>query len=177
MFEWSCTVLQIQTFKISCLTYLASAFKISRKISRFKNFCWIHGFALHYESIESAEIWENFVLLACRRLTFLFSELKLILLRIKISKKLNQFSFLSERYEQWSSDTRTDKDFLILVALGVTHLWRPQKMVNSVTPPHPQKLTIDLFFKSDRIWKHVANLKTPPFHSYVDVINVWSLAP
>ena len=30
-------------------------------------------------------------------------------------------------------------------------------------PTHPQKLTIDLLFKNDRIRKYVANFKTPPF--------------
>ena len=50
-------------------------------------------------------------------------------------------------------------------------------MINFVTPPHPQKLIIDLLFKNDRIRKHVANVKTPLFHFYVDIINVWSLAP
>ena len=50
-------------------------------------------------------------------------------------------------------------------------------MINFVTPPHPQKSIIDLLFKNDRIRKHVANVKTPLFHFYVDIINVWSLAP
>ena len=60
----SCIVLQNQTFKISCFTYLATAFKTSKfKTSRFKNFCWLHGFTVHYESVESVEIWENFLLL------------------------------------------------------------------------------------------------------------------
>ena len=46
-----------------------------------------------------------------------------------------------------SSDTRTARDCLILVALGVIHLQqRPPKMINFVTPypPHPKKLKIDL---------------------------------
>ena len=42
---------------------------------------------------------------------------------------------------------------------------------------HPQKLTIDLLFKNDRICKYVANFKTPLIHFHVDVTNVWFLAP
>ena len=61
--------------------------------------------------------------------------------------------------------------------LGIIHLWLPQKMTNFLTlpyPHHPQKWTIDLLFKNNRIRKHVTNFKTlpPPFR--VDVINVWS---
>ena len=62
---------------------------------------------------------------------------------------------------------------------GVIHLWRPQKMTNFLTlppnPHHPQKLTIDLLFKNNRIRKHVTNFKTPPSPFRVDLINVWSL--
>ena len=79
----SCTVLQIPIFKILCLIYLPSAFKINWKISRFKTFFWLHTLALHYKSIELAENWENFELLACKRLTFLFSELKLMVWEAK----------------------------------------------------------------------------------------------
>ena len=65
------------------------------------------------------------------------------------------------------------------MALGVIHLWRPQKMTNFVTPTPLffAKWTIVLFFKKKkRICKHVTNFKTrsTPFH--MDVINVWSLA-
>ena len=63
--------LQVRHSK-SRLTQL-SAFKISiklneKKSSRLKNFRWFRRFALHYESAESAESWENFVLLAVKRL-------------------------------------------------------------------------------------------------------------
>ena len=42
-------------------------------------------------------------------------------------------------------------------------------------PHHPQKWTIDLLFKNNRIRKHVTNLKTPSPPFRVDIINVWSL--
>ena len=41
-------------------------------------------------------------------------------------------------------------------------------------PHHPQKWTINLLFKNNRICKHVTNLKTPLLHFHVDVINVCS---
>ena len=44
-------------------------------------------------------------------------------------------------------------------------------------PTHPQKLTINLLFNNDGIRKYMTNLKIPPFHFHVDIINVWSLAP
>ena len=51
------------------------------------------------------------------------------------------------------------------------------KMTNFLTllPHHPQKWTIDLLFKNNRIHKHVTNFKTPTPPFLVDVINVWSL--
>ena len=52
-----------------------------------------------------------------------------------------------------------------------------KKMISFVSPPHPQKSIINLLFKSNRIRKHVTNVKTPLFHFHVDVINVWSFAP
>ena len=68
-----------QTFKTNYLTYLRSAFKISRnKYSIFKHFRPFRGFGLHYESVESAESWEYFVILADKRLDHFLSELKLI---------------------------------------------------------------------------------------------------
>ena len=42
-------------------------------------------------------------------------------------------------------------------------------------PHHPQKGTIDLLFKNNRICKHVANLKKKPLPFRVDVVNVCSL--
>ena len=61
------------------MTYLRSAFKISRnKYSIFKHFRRFRGFVLHYESMESAESWEYFVILADKRLDHFLSELKLI---------------------------------------------------------------------------------------------------
>ena len=41
--------------------------------------------------------------------------------------------------------------------------------------PHPQKWTIDLLFKNNRICKHVTNFKTSPPPLLTDVINVWTL--
>ena len=40
---------------------------------------------------------------------------------------------------------------------------------------HPQKWTIDLMFKNNRIRKHMTNFKTPPSSFQVNVINIWSL--
>ena len=61
------------------MTYLRSVFKISRnKYSIFKHFRRFRGFTLHYESMESAESWEYFVILADKRLDHFLSELKLI---------------------------------------------------------------------------------------------------
>ena len=42
-------------------------------------------------------------------------------------------------------------------------------------PINPQKETIDLLFKSNRIYKHVTNFMTPLRHilPHVDVINLW----
>ena len=48
------------------------------KSSRFKNFLQFRGFALHYESAESAESYKNFVILADKRLDYFLMELKLI---------------------------------------------------------------------------------------------------
>ena len=78
------------------------------------------------------------------------------------------------------SNTRTARDCLILVALGVIHLQRPQKMINFVTAPHPthlKKLTIDLEFKKKRIRNHVPSFKTPPLHFPADVLNIWFFVP
>ena len=49
-------------------------------------------------------------------------------------------------------------------------------MTNFLTPypNHPQKWTIDLLFKNNRIRKHVTNFKTPPPSFRVDVINIMS---
>ena len=44
-------------------------------------------------SAKSTESWENFVLLANKRLVFQFSELKLILLSVKLTKTLNSTAF------------------------------------------------------------------------------------
>ena len=77
----SCMEPQSQTFKIICLIQL-SAFKISKKLNEkssiLKNLRWFRGFALHYQSAQSGESWENFILLAGKGLDYLLIELKLI---------------------------------------------------------------------------------------------------
>ena len=61
-----------------------------------------------------------------------------------------------------------------MLMLGVIHLWRPQKVTNFVTP-HPQKWTIDLLFKNNRIRRHVTNFKTPSvWTSWRYVLLFWS---
>ena len=60
--------------------------------------------------------------------------------------------------------------------IGVIHLWRPQKC-QIMCPSHlhhPQKWTIDLFFKSNRIHKHVTTFKplTPCGH-YKCMLWLW----
>ena len=71
-----------QTFIISYLTYQSKTFKTliekNDKSSRFKNFRRFRGLALHYESVESAESWENFVILVGKRLDYFLTELELI---------------------------------------------------------------------------------------------------
>ena len=89
---YSCTLLQSQIFKISCLTYLASAFKISRKISRFKNFCWLHGFALHYKSVESAENLRILCIISIQKVDLPILRVETDFVKCKICQKLNQVS-------------------------------------------------------------------------------------
>ena len=56
---------------------IIKCFKISRKLNekslRLKNFRRFHGFALHYESTESVESWEDFVLLSDKKAGLLFN--------------------------------------------------------------------------------------------------------
>ena len=53
------------TFKTNHLTYSSRTFTISKKkkekLSNLKNIRQFHGFALHYESAESAENRQGFV--------------------------------------------------------------------------------------------------------------------
>ena len=88
----SCTLLQSQIFKISCLTYLASAIKISIKISRFKNFCWLHGFALHYESVESAQNLRVLCIISMQKVDLPILRVETDFVKCKFCQKLNQFS-------------------------------------------------------------------------------------
>ena len=61
-----------------------------------------------------------------------------------------------------------------MLMLRVIHLWRPQKVTNFVNP-HPQKWTIDLLFKNNRIRRHVTNFKTPSvWTSWRYVLLFWS---
>ena len=152
----SCIALQSEIFKIPCWTYLSNVFKISRKISRSKNFCWIQGFSQHYKNVESTEIWENFVLLACKRPT------SLILLSLKSAKNWTSLTF----YLKCNNRSQVIQK-LIETALFLLH-WHhtftmSTKMINFVTlpplppppplldAPHPQKSTIDLLLKSNRL--------------------------
>ena len=127
----SCIALQSEIFKIPCWTYLSNVFKISRKISRSKNFCWIQGFSQHYKNVESTEIWENFVLLACKRPT------SLILLSLKSAKNWTSLTF----YLKCNNRSQVIQK-LIETALFLLH-WRhtftmSTKMINFVTlPPLP----------------------------------------
>ena len=67
---------------ISYLMFQTSNFKTSikknEKSSRFKNFRRFRGFTLHYESAESVENWESFIILADKRLDYFLAEFKLI---------------------------------------------------------------------------------------------------
>ena len=77
---YSCCIAS-QTLIISSLTFQSSNLKTlikNEKSSRFQNFRQFRGFALHYKSVRSAENWENFVILADKRLDYFLTELKLI---------------------------------------------------------------------------------------------------
>ena len=55
-------VLRTSIFLIVVYIHYVIDHKVSKKKNNFsiwKNFCWLHGFALHNKSIESTEIWEN----------------------------------------------------------------------------------------------------------------------
>ena len=88
----SCTLTQSQLFKISCLTYLASAFKISRKISKFQNFCWLHEFALHYKSVELAQNLRILCIISMQKIDLAILRVETDFVKCKFCQKLNQFS-------------------------------------------------------------------------------------
>ena len=88
----SCTLLQSQIFKILCLTYLPSAFKILRKISRLKNFCLLHGFALHYESVELAQNLRILCIISMQKVDLPILKVETDFVKCKFCQKLNQFS-------------------------------------------------------------------------------------
>ena len=58
----------------------------------------------------------------------------------------------------------TELVVILIIYLGVIHLWRSQKMVNYVIPNplHLQKWTIDILFKNKKIWKYVTKFKDLP---------------
>ena len=74
--------------------------KKNDKSSRFKNFSWFCGFAVHYESAESAENWENLIILADKRLDHFLMELKVI------SNLQNQQKTGSGQLFTWKITTR-----------------------------------------------------------------------
>ena len=92
-----------QTFIISYLMHQSKTFKTlikkNAKFLIFKNFRWFRGFALHYDSTESAESWENFVILAEKRLDYFLTELKLI------SNPQNQQKTGSDQLFTWQITT------------------------------------------------------------------------
>ena len=118
-----------QTFITCYLTYQSATFNLKLKTSIKKNWKFLtiksfrrfRGFALHYKSAELAESWENFVLLPHERLDYFLTKLKLVP-NLKNSRKLNQPSFLLERQQQVWRNTRTDRNWLILVALPLKHV-------------------------------------------------------
>ena len=88
----SCTLTQSQIFKISCLTYLASAFKISIKFSKFQNFCWLHEFAFHYESVELAQNLRILCIISMQKIDLAILRVETDFVKCKFCQKLNQFS-------------------------------------------------------------------------------------
>ena len=88
-----------KTLKYSLIerSNLKNSIKKNKKYSRITNFHWFRGFALHYESAELTESWENFVfLLTDKRLNYILTELKLVP-NLQKSRKLNQAIFLLKR--------------------------------------------------------------------------------
>ena len=120
----SCCIVS-QIFIISYLTYQSCNFKTliekNDESSRFRSFRGFRGFALHYKSPESAESWENFEMLADKRLDYFLTGLKLI-------SKNEWAQLLKKITTEGSHDKRTVRDWLILVAMLLRHLllvtWR-----------------------------------------------------
>ena len=99
-FFWLILVIFNLIFKNNHLTYLSGTFTISKKeknLSNMKDFCWFSGFALHYESVESVEIWQGFALILGNKLHYFLSALLSKPQIYKISRKLNHGSFWTER--------------------------------------------------------------------------------
>ena len=99
-FFWLILVIFNLIFKNNHLTYLSGTFTISKKeknLSNMKNFCWFSGFALHYESVESVEIWQGFALILGNKLHYFLSALLSKPQIYKISRKLNHGNFWTER--------------------------------------------------------------------------------
>ena len=107
------------TFKTNHLTYLSRTFTISKKkkenISNLKNFRRFRGFALHYESAESAENWQDLVLILGNRLDYFLSELKLIL-NLQKQQKIESWQLFDWKITIEITVARIDRDCLVLVA-------------------------------------------------------------
>ena len=95
LFMLHCTLL----LKANFLTYLSSTLTIPRRQNKtfkflktsaefFSTLHQFRGFAVHSDSAELTQSWEQFVLLTNQRFTCHFSGLKLILLSVKSIKKL-----------------------------------------------------------------------------------------
>ena len=69
-----------------------SAFKISRNISRFKNFCRLHGFALHYEPVESGQNLRILYIISMQKVVLPIVRVETDFVKCKFCQKLNQFS-------------------------------------------------------------------------------------
>ena len=82
-----------------------------------KNFRRFRGFALHYESAESAENWQDLVLILGNRLDYFLSELKLI------SNLRNQQNIESWQLFDWKVTTGVKGlQELILISLFFLHI-------------------------------------------------------
>ena len=84
-------------------------------IQSFLNFLPIPRIRSHYESAESAESWENFVLLPDKKLDDLLTELKLVP-NVQNSEKLNQTSF-------YLKDKNRGHRLLITRDCSNTYIW------------------------------------------------------
>ena len=89
MFLYITSKSNIQTLMFDIFT---SAFKISRNISRFKNFCRLHGFALHYEPVESGQNLRILYIISMQKVVLPIVRVETDFVKCKFCQKLNQFS-------------------------------------------------------------------------------------